>query len=243
MPHHAPTVPRLVVRYLTHHDCGLYVCPLPLAERRTGVTHLVVGPPRDQDLVQMWDDVRVLRADGIRVLAQLDEPLARDYPALRRYLLRHRFDGADLCLPRPAALAGRLRADLGPGFLLTVTAPATALAGGDPDLDALCADRRTDIAWFTALLFDDHGTPADYEAVVARGLVPAARLVAAFPTSPDNARAGYVPPDRLTAIVRDLLRRHPDLGGVDGWEYYNALPGGTDAPWLWAELVHAALHP
>jgi hypothetical protein len=30
-------------------------------------------------------------------------------------------------------------------------------------------------------------------------------------------------------------------GGVMGWEYFNALPGGSESPWEWAELVGGLL--
>ena len=28
-----------------------------------------------------------------------------------------------------------------------------------------------------------------------------------------------------------------DFGGIDGWEYFNSLPGGTSAPWQWAQQI------
>ncbi|KFY84924.1 hypothetical protein V500_08874, partial [Pseudogymnoascus sp. VKM F-4518 (FW-2643)] len=30
-------------------------------------------------------------------------------------------------------------------------------------------------------------------------------------------------------------------GGVMGWEYFNALPGGNESPWEWAEVVGGLL--
>jgi hypothetical protein len=35
-------------------------------------------------------------------------------------------------------------------------------------------------------------------------------------------------------VLRTLRARYPNFGGVMGWEYFNALPGGAEKPWEWA---------
>ncbi|MGW2161217.1 hypothetical protein [Nonomuraea sp. NPDC001699] len=262
MPQHTP---RLVMYYRTHCDCGLYVSPLPLIERRTGLTHLVVATvrtgedgvvrlngasPDAPDLAQMWDDVQVAQVYGVRALAMIDDLARLDddfetcYPPLRRLLARRRLDGADLHLTEPVSPSGlarlldRLRADFGPAFLLTLTPSAGV------DHDQVFRERGADLAWLNLPMYGGPRSladPCDYDAVLAEGQVPAGKLVAGAVTSPDNAGGGYVEVDRLAATVAELLYRHPGMGGVSGWEYYNALPGGTDAPWQWAERIGAAL--
>ncbi|MEU8325137.1 hypothetical protein AB0C33_42805 [Nonomuraea sp. NPDC048881] len=262
MPQHTP---RLVMYYRTHCDGGLYVSPLPLIERRTGLTHLVVAtvevgadgdvrlngaPPDCPDLAQMWDDVQVTQVYGARALAmidgldRLDHDFGACYPPLRRLLARRRLDGVDLRLTAPmsppglARLIDRLRADFGPAFLIALT-PSAAV-----DHDQVFRDRGADLAWLNLPMYGGPRSladPCDYDAVLAGGVVPAGRLVAGAVTTPDNGGGGYVEIDRLAATVAELLHRHPGMGGVSGWEYYNALPGGTDAPWQWAERVGAAL--
>ena len=37
--------------------------------------------------------------------------------------------------------------------------------------------------------------------------------------------------------VRSLVSKYPDFGGVDGWEYFDSLPGGTSAPQQWVQQI------
>jgi hypothetical protein len=43
-----------------------------------------------------------------------------------------------------------------------------------------------------------------------------------------------VAPSALQSTIRSLVAKYPTFGGVDGWEYFNSMPGGTAAPWQWA---------
>ena len=41
----------------------------------------------------------------------------------------------------------------------------------------------------------------------------------------------------LKNTVGGLVQKYPDFGGIDGWEYFNSLPGDTAAPWEWAQQI------
>jgi hypothetical protein len=41
----------------------------------------------------------------------------------------------------------------------------------------------------------------------------------------------------LQSTVRNLVGKYPDFGGIDGWEYFTSLPGGTSAPQQWARQI------
>jgi hypothetical protein len=51
-------------------------------------------------------------------------------------------------------------------------------------------------------------------------------------TNPSNG-AGHVAWPQMQNVLRSLRTRHPGFGGVMGWEYFNALPGGSEKPWEW----------
>ncbi len=59
-------------------------------------------------------------------------------------------------------------------------------------------------------------------------------------TSPRNGN-GFVDQQVLEPLLAGLRARYPRFGGVMGWEYFNAEPGGEAAPWQWAERMAGAL--
>ncbi|MEV7767134.1 hypothetical protein [Microbacterium sp. NPDC086615] len=65
-------------------------------------------------------------------------------------------------------------------------------------------------------------------------------MIAAL-TNPDNCGDGWVPLDELTASIQEIKTTTPTFGGIAGWEYFNSLPGGTEAPWKWAAVMRAAI--
>jgi len=215
----------------------------------------------------LWAELRVLQASGVRVLAMLGgaaqgtyarldgDPAAfeRYYAPLRDLLRDRALDGVDLDVEEPMSLAGivrlidRLRADFGRGFLLTLAPVAAALVDARRNLsgfdyEALEALRGRDIAWYHAQFYcgwGDCSNPLLFELMVRRGW-PADRIVVGLVTNPDNG-SGYVPWAALSRVLPLLLARHPGFGGVVGWEYFNALPGGTRKPWEWARWITGLL--
>lgn len=66
-----------------------------------------------------------------------------------------------------------------------------------------------------------------------------ARLVIGVLTNPDNG-SGWVNEVVVARAVVEAARGGM-LGGVMGWEYFNALPGGEAEPWRWAEVLGSEL--
>ncbi|MFF8653001.1 glycoside hydrolase family 18 protein [Streptomyces huasconensis] len=227
--------------------------------------HLNDDPPSAAKYDRMWRDLKTLRGRGVHVLAmvggavpgsftRLDEEFDTYYPLLRDFIRRYELDGVDLDVEERMSLAGiervisALRADFGAGFIITLAPVASALSGGGNlsgfDYDALYRSRGGDIAWFNAQFYNGWGrmnSTADYDAIIARGLIPASKVVAGALTSPDNGGSGYVGMTTLKSTVGALASKYPGFGGVAGWEYFNSRPGGTAAPWKWAAEVSSAL--
>jgi len=67
-------------------------------------------------------------------------------------------------------------------------------------------------------------------------------VVAGQVTTPDNGYQ-YVPFDVLKETVAKIQSRYGDWGGLTGWEYFNAQPGGLARPWEWAEVMTTILRP
>jgi hypothetical protein len=226
---------------------------------------LLNGEPLYADkFAPLWADLGRLQAAGVRVLGliggsttgsyqRLDTQYDRYYPLLRTALTRYRLDGVDLDVNESMSLAGierviaALHADFGDTFAITLAPAGGALSGGDDpagfDYEQLYRDQGSRITWFNLQLYDGSGSlerPDDYDAVATRGLVPPQKLVAETLTNPANGSAGYVEPSTLNAVIRELTARYLDFGGVGGQEYWNALPGGNAAPWLWPQDVAGA---
>ncbi len=221
-------------------------------------------PPSDPRFTSLWAELRVAQASGVTVLGMLGGAARGSYArldgddaaAFERYygplhdLVRERgLQGLDLDVEEETSLAGvvrlvdRLRADFGPGFVITLAPVAAALL--DPrrnlsgfDYAALEARRGRQIAWYNAQFYcgwGDAATPAMYEMCVARGWPPA-KVVLGLVTAPDNG-AGWVPFEVLAPTLALLRRRFPTFGGVMGWEYFNGRPGGRERPWEWARQM------
>lgn len=84
-------------------------------------------------------------------------------------------------------------------------------------------------------------TPTTFEDIVANGWDPT-QIVAGQLTSADNGN-GYTSIPTLNQTVIELMEEYGVIGGIMGWEYFNSDPGGTAAPWDWAEEMTAILRP
>jgi hypothetical protein len=65
-------------------------------------------------------------------------------------------------------------------------------------------------------------------------------VVAGPLASPDDG-SGYVAVSKVAGTVKKLVAKYPDFGGVVGWEYFNAEPGGTLHPIKFAVLMGKAM--
>ncbi|MET7990224.1 glycosyl hydrolase family 18 protein [Amycolatopsis sp. NPDC005232] len=225
-----------------------------------GVVHVNDNPPSAAKFTQMWQDLGTLRSQGVHTLAFLGgaaqgsfQRLASDfdtyYPPLRALLRDHSLSGIDLEIEETVdntsvvRLIDALRADFGPSFLITFAPVAPELSGGRGlsglNYDQLYRDRGPQISWFNTQFYCGWGSMSDTggdDAIIRHGVVPAAKVVAGTVTNPANC-SGYIDMPRLQSTIRSLTAKYPDFGGVDGWEYFNSLPGGTAAPWQWAQQV------
>lgn len=131
--------------------------------------------------------------------------------------------------------------------MISLAPVATAMSGGGNlsgfNYETLYRDRGSRISWFNIQFYNGWGSiasTAGYDAIVNRGLVPPQKLIAGALTNPADGGSGYVPVTTLSSVVKSLVAEHQDFGGVDGWEYFNSLPGGTAAPWQWAAAIATA---
>lgn len=223
--------------------------------------------PSDAKFDPMWQDLAGMKRNGVKVLGMLGgaaqgsyqrlEPETFDtyYPALKAMIGKYGFDGLDLDVEENMSLTGienlidHLKLDFGKSFIITLAPVATALgAGGNLsgfDYDQLYRGRATSINWFNTQFYCGWGSlssTAGYEAIIGRGVVPASKVVAGTYTTTEGC-SGYVPMPTLKTTIKSLTRIYPDFGGVASWEYFNSLPGGTNAPWEWARHVSRAMKP
>lgn len=218
-------------------------------------------PPSDARFVTTWAELRVAQASGIKIMGMLGGAakgsytrLDQDQTTFERYYLplselihERGLDGLDLDVEEHMSLAGiirlidRLRADFGPGFIITLAPVAAALLDARRNLsgfdyEALEVMRGNQIAWYNAQFYcgwGDASNPVMYDMCVVRGWAPE-KIVVGLVTTPDNG-AGYVPFEILSQNLKLLLRQFPKFGGVMGWEYFNGRPGGKERPWEWAQ--------
>lgn len=84
-------------------------------------------------------------------------------------------------------------------------------------------------------------SPLSYQRVIKNGWDPK-DIVAGQLTSPSNG-GGFTSVESLKQTVAALTAEYGTIGGIMGWEYFNSVPGGTAAPWKWAQDMTAILRP
>ncbi|MGW4520941.1 glycosyl hydrolase family 18 protein [Amycolatopsis sp. NPDC004378] len=224
------------------------------------VVHLNDDPPDASKFTRMWQDLATLRGQGVHVLAfvggaaagsfqRLETQFDTYYPLLRNLIRAYSLSGIDLDVEEHMSntaltkVIDALRADFGSSFLVTLAPVATELSGGGGlsglDYDALYRDRGGQISWFNTQFYCGWGSlssTSGYDSIIRRGIVPASKVVAGTVTNPANC-SGYVAMSTLQSTVRGLKGEYADFGGIDGWEYFNSLPGGTSAPQQWTQQI------
>lgn len=224
-------------------------------------------PPDAEKNNTLWAEVVWLQASGVKALGMLGgaakgsferldgDDIARFeayYTPLRDMIRKHKLDGVDLDIEEDMSMHGcfrlidRLRADFGPDFLITLAPVATALLLNQPHLSGPSFDyhvlerqRGHEIAWYNTQFYNGWGDASSSfwcEAIIATGWKPE-KVVMGLLTNPSNGGSGYVSPSQTESVVHSLRSRHPTFGGVMGWEYFNALPGGQGRPWEWASTM------
>ncbi|CZT22428.1 related to chitinase [Ramularia collo-cygni] len=246
------------------------IAAIHLNEPGDNIITLNDHPPNHEKFNTLWAEVAWLQASGVKCLGMLGgfakgsyerldgDDIARFesyYAPLRDMIQTHHLDGLDLDIEEPTSLPGtirlidRLRADFGPQFLITLAPVASGLLPGQPHLSGPAFEYRMleqlrghEIAWYNAQFYcgwGDAGTTAWYDAIISVGWKPE-KVVMGLMTNPANG-PGHVEWPRQQGVLLALRSKYPTFGGVMGWEYFNALPGGDARPWEWAANMGSAM--
>ena len=219
----------------------------------TPYIHLNDFPPDDPHYAPMWPEVATAQAHGIKVhfmlggsapgtYTNLFAHFDTFYPLLKKTLKEHKLDGLDIDVEEAITLAQvemlitRVHQDFGNRFSITLAPVATDLTegfglSGFNYKDLYQSSVGPYISWFNTQFYSGFGSlqnTSDYDTAVANGFPPS-MIVAGVLDSPNDGY-GYVPITTLEATVKALTAKYPDFAGVNGWEYFNALPGGTARP-------------
>lgn len=226
--------------------------------------HLNDNVPGDPMFDQMWKEVATLQSYGVTVrmmlggaaqgsYADLFSQWDTFYPILKQTLQQYNLNGIDLdieeivSLPNVQMLITQLDADFGPNFIMTMAPVASAFWGG-PNLSGFDyrqlyqSQQGQRINWYNGQFYSGFATmssPADYERAINAGW-PADKIVAGVIGNPQDG-SGYVPPNSVMNTVHTLIGLYPSFGGMDCWEYFNALPGGLSNPVKWASDMAIAM--
>ena len=230
------------------------------------------APPSDPSFTTLWNETAIMQNAGVTVMGMIggaaagsfttssldgnDTTFETYYDQLHDVITTYNLQGMDLDVEQSMSQSGierlveRLSTDFGSTFSVTLAPVATAMTEADGtglsgfDYQELDADTGSDPAFYNVQFyngFGDMSTPTDYEDAVDQGWSPS-RLVAGQVTSPDNG-SGYVDFPTLNDTVIALRNEYGQLGGIMGWEYFNSDPGGTAAPWEWAQDMTEILRP
>jgi len=219
----------------------------------TPYIHLNDFTPDDPHYDPMWPEVAKAQAHGIKVhfmlggaapgtFRNLFAHFDTFYPLLKKTLKEHQLDGLDIDVEEAITLAQvemlitRVHDDFGKSFSITLAPVASDLTdgfglSGFDYKDLYQGSVGPWISWFNTQFYSGFGTlrdTSDYDAAVANGFPPS-MIVAGVLDSPNDG-SGYVDITTLENTVRALTAKYPDFAGVNGWEYFNALPGGTGKP-------------
>jgi hypothetical protein len=220
--------------------------------------------PRNEIL---WKELGELQVAGFAVLgmlggaakgsfARLDgsqEQFEAYYTPLRDMISTRGFNGLDLDVEEEMSFDGivrlidRLKSDFGDAFLITLAPVATALMDkrhlSGFNYIQLEIQHGRKIAWYNTQFYCGWGSMASnaaFDYILVCGWHPS-RIVIGLTTNPQNAASGHVELDVAGRVIDSLIRKHGEIGGVMGWEYFNSLPGDEAAPWEWANYMFAVL--
>ena len=213
---------------------------------------------------QLWEEVGVLKAGGIKVMGMLGGASHGSFAALdgefqsfeEYYALLHQLvtwtglDGLDLDVEEAMSLAGairlidRLKEDFGKEFLITLAPVAPAMYGQQNlsgfDYESLEKALPGKINWYNTQFYCGWGclkSTADYDRIIMRGWPPN-KIVVGLVTNPENC-AGWLRDGELKSTLTALVQKYPSFAGVMGWEYFNSMTeaDGEGRPWCWAQLM------
>ncbi|KAI8628160.1 glycoside hydrolase, partial [Xylariaceae sp. FL1651] len=169
-----------------------------------------------------WNEIKTVQNAGVKV----------------SLWLRHDFDGIDLdiedgeggctdqsmILNDTVHLVRQLRVDFGPNFLVTLAPVSSAL---------LKKERTLYGGSWTGLKM-----LAFYEQCVNEGGWKLERIVTTITASSDFTyplpRSSWLGLNVTGPTIEALVSKYANFGGVGGFDYYDAQPGGYKHPWQWS---------
>ncbi|MBD5654244.1 MAG: chitinase [Candidatus Eremiobacteraeota bacterium] len=230
----------------------------------TPYIHLNDNVPSDPMFDVMWPEVAKLQTYGItsRIMlggaAQgsyqlLFSDFATFYPILRYTLKHYHLNGIDLDVEEQVSLSdiemliAQLRSDFGKDFVITLAPVVTDFTEGSGlsgfSYPALYHSAYgADVAWYNVQFYSGFGSmssPNDYETIIKDGFAPS-KIVAGTLVNPNDGY-GFVPISQVMQTVHALAKQYPTFGGIDGWEYFDALPDGPANPDDWAAIMAKAM--
>ncbi|WEW56081.1 chitinase/phosphodiesterase/alkaline phosphatase [Emydomyces testavorans] len=252
------------------NNCGVSHIILAAIHINDEPGHLTLNdhPPDDPRYVPLWAEMRLMQAMEIKVMGMLGGAAQGSYQKLdggsadfeayycplRDMIRAHNLDGLDLDVEEEMSLEGiirlidRLKSDFGEGFIITLAPVATALVHGLEHLSgfdyrALEAARGSKISWYNVQFYNGWGQMLHvsvYDTIMLQGWKPE-KVVIGLLTNPANGSRGYVPMETMSFVLASVLTKYPFFGGISGWEYFNAMPGGLARPWEWAASISMIL--
>ncbi|KAJ3577688.1 hypothetical protein NPX13_g2880 [Xylaria arbuscula] len=197
---------------------------------------------------------------GFEFLKKDNKDFETYYAALNKTIMDYNFEGIDLDIedgqsgcPESAMtledtvhLVQRLRDDFSPKFIITLAPVSDALLdeGNVSCFDYQDLEKRAaaNINWYNAQFYGGSWqglkTPAYYERCIKEGKWDPKRIVTAITTSSDFTyplpRSSWIGLNETGPTIETLVKKYTDFGGVGGFEFYDAEPGGYGAPWQWS---------
>ncbi|KAI0458096.1 glycoside hydrolase superfamily [Xylaria acuta] len=192
------------------------------------------GNPNKSANDWFWDEIKTVQDAGVKVSMWF----------LHQAITDHSFDGIDLDIEDGQSscsdksmnlndtdhLLRRLRADFGPDFIITSAPVSNALLdeGSVSCFSYRALERRaaSNISWY------------NYERCINEGGWKPERIVTTITTSSDFTyplpRSSWVGLNETGPTIETLAQKYANFGGVGGFEYHDAEPGGYEHPWQWS---------
>ena len=214
--------------------------------------HLNNYPPTDSKFNKVWDQLKIAKDDfNIQIHIMLGgaggafEDLFSNfevyYPMLLKTILSTPIITGinldveeDVSLINIKMLIDCLKRDLGYDFVISMAPIQGSLQDDQPGMggfsykDLYNSKEGSEIDFFNGQFYFDLSSCC-YEQCVENGY-PSNKVVLGMIQDQDFELA--------CEVVRDLVNKYDNFGGVFMWEYYDAPPGGIKNPELWSKKMH-----
>ncbi|KAI0553644.1 glycoside hydrolase [Xylaria curta] len=198
--------------------------------------------------------------EGYEFLKEDNPAFDTYYDLVRQTITNHSLNGIDLDIEDSESscsgksmnlndtdhLISRLRADFGPDFIITLAPVSNALLdeGSVSCFSYRALEQRaaSNISWYNAQFYGGSWAglkgPEYYERCINEGRWKPERIVTTITTSSDFTyplpRSSWIGLNETGPTIEKLVKKYADFGGVGGFEYYDAQPGGYEHPWEWS---------